>query len=77
MSGTPFSSGVPADSSLAYTPKRAAEVIGCSRPFIYTLINDGQLTPFKVRSRTFIARSELEAFVARNLESARAQAVAA
>lgn len=74
MSETPFPPRVPADTSLAYTPKRAAEVIGCSRPFIYTLINDGQLTPFKVRSRTFIARSELEAFVARNLEQAKAVA---
>ncbi len=74
MSETPFQSHAPGDASLAYTPKRAAEVIGCSRPFIYTLINDGQLTPFKVRSRTFIARSELEAFVSRNLENAKAVA---
>lgn len=54
--------------SLAYSPGRAAEIIGCSRPFIYSLIDDGEITPFKIRKRTFIARSELEAFITRNLQ---------
>ncbi|MEN1928039.1 helix-turn-helix domain-containing protein [Luteimonas sp. MJ250] len=54
--------------ALAYSPGKAAEVIGCSRPFIYTLINEGEIRAFKIKARTFIARSELEAFIARNLE---------
>ena len=54
--------------ALAYSPGKAAEVIGCSRPFIYSLINEGELRPFKIKARTFIARSELEAFVERNLQ---------
>lgn len=56
--------------SLAYSPGRAAEVLGCSRPFIYTLIDEGEIRAFKIKARTFIARSELEAFVQRNLQKA-------
>ncbi|WP_434026176.1 helix-turn-helix domain-containing protein [[Pseudomonas] boreopolis] len=58
--------GKPVD-ALAYSPRQAAEVLGCSRPFIYTLIDEGEIRPFKIKARTFIARSELEAFVERNL----------
>ena len=54
---------------LSYSPGQAAEVLGCSRPFVYTLIADGQLTPFKVRARTFITRADLEAFIARNTQA--------
>jgi len=54
--------------ALAYSPGKAAEVIGCSRPFVYTLINEGEIRSFKIKARTFIARSELESFVERNLQ---------
>lgn len=54
--------------ALAYSPGRAAEIIGCSRPFIYTLIKEQELRSFKIKARTFIARSELESFVQRNLQ---------
>ena len=53
---------------LTYSPGQAAQLLGCSRPFIYTLINDGEIKFFKVRARTFITRSELEAFVERCMQ---------
>jgi len=39
---------------LAYSPQEAADALGCSRGFIYSLMATGQLRSVKLANRRFI-----------------------
>lgn len=49
----------PSTDRLAYKPAEAAEIIGVSRQFIYTLIQRGQLRTVSLGKRRLIPRSAL------------------
>lgn len=57
--------GVALTDRLSLSVREAAAALGISRPTIYRLIGRGELTPFKLGSRTLILRSDLEGLVAR------------
>ncbi len=48
---------------LIYSPAEAAELLGCSRPFIYKLIADGQLPSLKLGRSRRIRHSDLTAMI--------------
>ena len=50
---------------LSLSVREAAAALGISRPTLYRLIGRGELTPFKLGSRTLILRADLEALVGR------------
>lgn len=54
-----------ATDKLSYGVKEAAEAIGLSRATLYRLIGAGELTTFKIGSRTLIRRDVLESFLAK------------
>ena len=51
---------------LAYRIPEAVEATGIGRSTLYELIRDGELKTTKIRGRTLIERSELEALLARS-----------
>lgn len=48
---------------LAISPAQAAELLGVSKPTIYTLIHQGAFPAFKVGRRTIISTEALRAWV--------------
>jgi excisionase family DNA binding protein len=53
----------PTYTPIAHTIDDAASLIGVSRATLYRAIADGKLEPRKVRGRTLILRTDLEAYV--------------
>ena len=49
---------------LAFSPSQAAKALSCSRGFIYTLIDEGELPSRKVCGRRFISVKEVKKFLA-------------
>ena len=54
-------SGIP---RIAYSIAESAEALGCSRQYVYDLINSGILPSVKVAGRRFIAVTALEGVIA-------------
>lgn len=48
---------------LTYSPSEAAEVLGVSRPTVYTLIKQDGFPAFKVGSRTLVSVDGLKKWV--------------
>lgn len=44
---------------IAYSPERAAELLGCCRGYVYTLMSEKRLEGRKLGRRTFILRDSL------------------
>lgn len=53
----------PTYTPIAHSIDDAASLIGVSRATVYRAIAEGRLAPRKVRGRTLILRSDLEAYV--------------
>jgi excisionase family DNA binding protein len=49
--------------TLAYRPREAARILGCSRSRIYELLAAGEIRGHKLGANTLIPRTELEAFL--------------
>lgn len=53
---------------LTYSPAEAAQVLGVSRPTVYTLLRRADFPAFKVGNRTLISAEGLQAWVAAQAE---------
>lgn len=53
---------------LTYSPAEAAQVLGVSRPTVYTLLRRADFPAFKVGNRTLISAEGLRAWVAAQAE---------
>lgn len=53
---------------LAYSTAEAAEVLGVSRPTVYTLMRRADFPAFKVGSRTLVSAEGLRAWVQAQVE---------
>jgi excisionase family DNA binding protein len=49
--------------ALSTTVKGAADMIGCGRTTIYSLINDGRLQTYKLGRRTLVKTESIHALV--------------
>lgn len=55
------------DDRLAYSPSDAADILGCSRAFLYTLMVTGELPSCKIGSRRFVRRADLQELLDRSV----------
>lgn len=53
---------------LAYSPAEAAQVLGISRPTIYTLLNQNDFPSFHVGSRVLVSVDGLKKWVEKQAE---------
>ncbi len=53
------------NSQLSYTVKQAAATLGVGRTTLYSLMQDGELTPLKIRQRTVLRHDDLVALLDR------------
>jgi excisionase family DNA binding protein len=65
-----------ADYALVVSPKRAKEILDCSEPRIYALLNSGELRSYKDGKSRKILVSSIHAFVERKLAEAAADQAA-
>ncbi len=56
---------------LAYSVARLSDALSLSRTTIYRLIADGELHPIRVGSRTLVAASEVDQWIAKKLDEAK------
>jgi len=54
--------------ALLLAPENAAQLLGCGRTHVYTLLRRGELKSIRVGRLRRIPRSEIEAYIMRQLQ---------